>query len=227
MTQKLPPPGHGIRVRVVSVAHVPLLEEHPRPLQFVFVFVAPVAFGAITGYFLGVSEITYLVLSVLGVLGGIGAGYDHVGARAGALRGVIAGALFGGSILVAHEIHGAEPKAHLPQPEILLVAVTTILAIAFGALGGWLRARSLRGPPAPPQQAAVAPPPAPPPAAGGLISLTHGSFEEYRGLGMSVTQANRVIAFRERGGYSSVDDLGRVPGFSRQFLAELKQKLTA
>ena len=215
------------------MAHVPLLEEHPRPLQFVFVFVLPVAFGAITGYFLGVSEVTYLVLSILGVLGGIGAGYDHVGAKAGALRGVIAGSLFGASILVAHEIHGAEPKAHLPEPHILLVVLTTALAVAFGALGGWLRARSLRSPDAPTAVEAAAPPPPPPsqPAApartDGSISLTSGSFEDYRALGMSVTQANRVIAFRDRdGGYSTVDDLDRVPGFSKDFLAELKLRLS-
>ena len=229
------------------MAHVPLLEEHPRPLQFVFVFVLPVAFGAITGYFLGVSEITYLVLSILGVLGGIGAGYDHVGAKAGALRGVFAGSLFGASILIAHELHGAEPKAHLPEPHILLVAITTTLAVAFGALGGWLRARSLRGaespasdspqaaaPPPPPPAAGTPPPPATtapaaaqPATGGGSISLTSGSFEDYRGMGMSVTQANRLIAYRDRdGGYSSVDDLDRIPGFSKHFLAEIKRKLT-
>ena len=57
---------------------------------------------------------TYLVLSVLGVLGGIGAGLDHLGAAAGAKRGLVAGSIFGGSILIAHEIHGAEAEAHLP-----------------------------------------------------------------------------------------------------------------
>jgi hypothetical protein len=103
--------------------------------------VLPVAFGALTGYFLGVSETTYLILSVIGVLGGVGAGFDHAGAAAGAKRGVLAGALFGGSILIAHEIHGADAEAHLPDPAILLVAVTTALGVVFAALGGWLRLR--------------------------------------------------------------------------------------
>src|ERR1700752_3006508 len=125
------------------MSRVPLLAEHPRPVQFVLVFVLPVLFGALVGYFLGISEGVYLVLSVLGILGGLGAGYDHVGARAGAGRGAIAGSLFGASILLAHEIHGAEAKANLPDPAILLVAVTTILGIAFGALGGWGGARAL------------------------------------------------------------------------------------
>jgi hypothetical protein len=235
------------------MAHVPLLEEHPRPLQFVLVFVLPALFGAITGYFLGVSETTYLVLSLIGIVGGIGAGYDHVGAKAGAARGVIAGSVFGAAILLAHEIHGAEPKAHLPEPPILLVVITTVLAVAFAALGGWLRGRSLRTDgaaaiPAPDPQSAQAPAvpgaateagaaaryekppisPAPPAAAPGtVVSLSSGSFEEFRSLGMSVTQARRVVEFRERdGGYTSVDDLDRVPGFSREFLAQLKSRVT-
>lgn len=119
----------------------PLISEHPRWLQFTLAVALPVLYGAVTGYFLGISEVTYLVLSILGVLGGIGAGFDHMGAGAGAKRGIMAGVLFGGSILVAHEIQGADPEADLPEPAILLVVVTTALGCAFGALGGWLRQR--------------------------------------------------------------------------------------
>jgi hypothetical protein len=122
----------------------PLLLEQPRFVQVLLAVVLPALYGALTGYFLGVSEVTYLVLSVLGVLGGIGAGFDHVGAAAGAKRGLIAGSIFGGSILVAHEIHGADATAHLPEPAILLILITTILAVGFGALGGWLRERAAR-----------------------------------------------------------------------------------
>lgn len=119
----------------------PLLKEHPRSVQFLLAVAVPVVYGAITGYFLGVSEITYLVLSILGVIGGIGAGFDHMGAGIGLRRGIVAGLLFGSSILIAHEIHGADAEAHLPDPAIVLVAVTTGLGAAFGALGGWLRQR--------------------------------------------------------------------------------------
>ncbi|HEX2358176.1 MAG TPA: hypothetical protein VHH72_00015 [Solirubrobacterales bacterium] len=122
----------------------PLLTEHPRPVQVLLAIVLPALYGALTGYFLGVSELTYLVLSVLGVLGGIGAGFDHLGAAAGAKRGLLAGSIFGASILIAHEIHGAEPEAHLPDPAILLVVITTALGVAFAALGGWLRERATR-----------------------------------------------------------------------------------
>ena len=122
----------------------PLLHEHPRSIQVLLAVVLPAVYGALTGYFLGVSEATYLVLSVLGVLGGIGAGFDHVGAAAGAKRGLVAGLIFGGSILIAHEIHGADAKADLPDPAILLIVITTILGVGFGALGGWLRERATR-----------------------------------------------------------------------------------
>ncbi len=36
-------------------------------------------------------------------------------------------------------------EADLPEPEILLVSITTGLGGAFGALGGWLRERLQRG----------------------------------------------------------------------------------
>ena len=120
----------------------PLLADHPRAVQGLLAVVLPIAFGALTGYFLGVSEATYVVLSALGILGGIGAGFDHLGVRAGALRGALGGVLFGSSILIAHEVHGAEAEVHLPEPAIVLVAVTTILGVAFGALGGWIRERA-------------------------------------------------------------------------------------
>ena len=119
----------------------PLMSEHPRGLQVVLVGVVPAIYGAITGYFLGVSEPVYLVLSILGILGGFAAGFDHLGAAAGARRGIVAGLVFGAFILIAHELHGADAKAQLPEPAILLVVLTTVLAIAFAAIGGWARGR--------------------------------------------------------------------------------------
>ena len=132
-----------------------MLAEHPRGLQILLAGVVPVVYGAVTGYFLGVSEGTYLVLSLIGVLGGIGAGFDHLGAGAGARRGILAGLLFGGSILIAHEIHGADAKADLPDPAIVLVVITTLLGAAFGAIGGSIRRRATLNAPAPAE-----PPPA-------------------------------------------------------------------
>ena len=225
------------------MAHLPLLAEHPRPLRIFLLLVLPAAFGALTGYMLGVSETTYLILSVLGVLGGIGAGYDHVGAKAGLGRGFVAGLVFGASILIAHEIHGAEATAHLPEPPAMLAVITTVLGMVFGALGGWLRGRAMRKHGIHPTQVReqaeadeaakgpfVKPPlsPAPPLAPPGtVVDLNTGTPEELRSLGLSVTQTRRVVEYREQnGGYSSVDDLDHVVGFPRDFLAQLKPRLT-
>ena len=122
----------------------PLMSEHPRGTQILLMGVVPAIYGAITGFFLGVSEPVYVVLSLLGILGGFAAGFDHLGAGAGARRGIIAGLVFGGFILIAHELHGKDAKAELPEPAILLVVITTVLAVGFAALGGWLRQRAAR-----------------------------------------------------------------------------------
>jgi DNA uptake protein ComE-like DNA-binding protein len=54
------------------------------------------------------------------------------------------------------------------------------------------------------------------------------TFEQLRGLGLSVTQATRVIAYRERkDGFSSLDDLDDLPGMPKDLLDDLKGKLTA
>lgn len=118
-----------------------LLRERPVGLQVVFAGLAPALFGAVTGWALGVNEIAYAVLSVLGIAGGYAAGLEHDGAGEGAVRGVIGGALFGGLILLTHKAIGAEPEAHLPEPEILLVAITTAFGVGLGALGGRRRHR--------------------------------------------------------------------------------------
>ncbi|MGI8846357.1 MAG: hypothetical protein ACR2HC_09350 [Thermoleophilaceae bacterium] len=59
------------------------MRQNPLPMQVLLVVVVPVAFGVVTGIFLGLSEPVYIVLSIIGVVGGVGAGFDHLGAREG------------------------------------------------------------------------------------------------------------------------------------------------
>ncbi len=66
---------------------------------------------------------------------------EHIGGEEGALRGFTGGLLFGTFILVAHELSGSDPKADLPEPEMLLVVLTTVLGVGLGALGGRSRAK--------------------------------------------------------------------------------------
>jgi hypothetical protein len=111
------------------------------PVQIALAVVVPAVFGAICGWLLGVNRTAYLVVSVLALLGGYAAGTEHKGAGEGALRGVLGGTLFGGFILIANELIGKEPKADLPDPKILLVAITLGIGAMLGALGGRARAR--------------------------------------------------------------------------------------
>ena len=113
------------------------LRDRPLPAQIVVAVVVPLVFGAITGYVLGVNEIAYFALvGPIGILGGYLAGMEHKGAGEGALRGLWGGLLFGAAILLVHEATGDEPKAHLQDPKIILVAITTVIGGIMGALGG-------------------------------------------------------------------------------------------
>ena len=64
-----------------------------------------------------------------------------------------------------------------------------------------------------------------PPASSGTIDLNTVSFEQLRAENLSVTQATRLLAHRERlGRFGSVDDLDEVPGFPAGRLEDLKRR---
>lgn len=119
----------------------PLLRERSDGEEFVLLVVLPSLGGAIAGVLLGVSEIAYLIFSLLAIGAGYLGGLEHVGALDGFYRGLVGGMQFGVWILLAHGVLDSEPKAELPDPEILLVAITTILGCLLGALGARRRAR--------------------------------------------------------------------------------------
>ncbi len=110
-------------------------------MQAFLVLGGPVLFGALCGVLLGVSESAYLIATVLSILGGFFAGFEHAGGRGGALRGVVGGTLFGSFILIGHEIHGGEAKADLPDPQLLLILATAAFGSLLGLLGGRVRGR--------------------------------------------------------------------------------------
>ncbi len=120
---------------------VTLLRERGHGAEMALVVAVPSIFGAITGYFLGQSEAVYTVLALLGILGGFVAGLEHEGALEGFYRGLLGGLLFGTAILTANGIVDEPPKAHLPDPEILLISITAGFGAVLGALGGWFRTR--------------------------------------------------------------------------------------
>jgi DNA uptake protein ComE-like DNA-binding protein len=70
-------------------------------------------------------------------------------------------------------------------------------------------------------------PPQPPAAPGGTgsINLNTVTFEQLRQENLSVTQATRLLAHRERlGRFGSVDELDQVPGFPQEVLDDLKSR---
>lgn len=61
---------------------------------------------------------------------------------------------------------------------------------------------------------------------GGQLDLNAATFEELRGLGLSVTLSARLIAYRDvRDGYESLDELNGIPGLSKETLGEIREQL--
>ena len=103
--------------------------------------------------------------------------------------------------------------------------------------GSTSRGRADSGTPvAPPTQSAGSPLQPPPTVStspsstrslSGGVSLNTATFEELREADLSVTQATRILAYRERfGGYTSIEDLERVPGFPPDTVESLRGRFT-
>ena len=122
---------------------IPMWEEMSPGRKAWEVLFAPIVWGIACGLALGVSEPLYLIGVVIGILGGIGGGMQHSTQSQALLRGLWAGLLFGIAILLGFELGGeAEPAAHLQDPRILLLLLTTIPALPLHWLGWKLRSRS-------------------------------------------------------------------------------------
>jgi hypothetical protein len=116
----------------------------PRPVQVQIAGLGPLLFGAVCGFVLSESATGWWVLQALAALGGLAGGLDHDGPRPGALRGLVAGALFGAGIVLAHAISGEQPLAQVPSPIGSLVIVTAVLGTLLGAIGGVAGRRTRR-----------------------------------------------------------------------------------
>jgi hypothetical protein len=126
------------------VQHVKLLKDRTNAEEMVIVLVIPLLFGALAGWMLGVSEPVYVTLTLLGILGGLAAGLEHEYALEGFYRGLLGGLLFGFGILFTHGVIGAEAKAHLIEPEVVLIGFTAAFGAGLGALGGRMREKRIK-----------------------------------------------------------------------------------
>lgn len=120
----------------------PLFRERPRAARIALGLVAPVAFGALCGYLLGASQPWFNILMLLAGLGGVGAGFEHLGPREGALRGIVGGVLFAAALLVCFRVRALPARVPLPLPLPGMVVVYAVMGAPLGALGGRLRQRS-------------------------------------------------------------------------------------
>ncbi|MSO42116.1 MAG: hypothetical protein EXQ70_09550 [Solirubrobacterales bacterium] len=133
------------------------------------------------------------------------------------------------------EASDAEDKPDAPAPD------RGMLGRIFGGAGQAQREEVQEPEPQEPEGAPAETPsvpaatPPPPPIEepeqtvpeGETINLNGATFEQLREAGFSVTQATRVITYRERqSGFKSVDDLDAVPGMPRSFLRNAKRRLT-
>ena len=120
--------------------------ERPFVLQLVGGIVVPAVFGILTGFTLSVNEILYYVLSgPIAIVGGFLGGVEHRETGEGFMRGAVGGLIFGSFILLGNEmLDPDETKAHLPDPQVGLVFVTTIGGAILGSLGARWRNRQER-----------------------------------------------------------------------------------
>ncbi|HEY4427043.1 MAG TPA: hypothetical protein VGN08_02450 [Solirubrobacteraceae bacterium] len=122
-----------------------LFRDRPRPVQIITGGIVPAVIGALAGVLVGVSTGAYWVVAILAGVGGFLAGFEHQDGWGGADRGLVGGAIYGTSLLVAHAIAGTHAKVSLGSFPPLLAVVTAIVGMLIGAAGGRV-GRALRRP---------------------------------------------------------------------------------
>src|SRR4051794_5006772 len=130
-----------------------LWASRPWPLRILLATVPPALFGSLCGWVLGVSKVAYIILAIpVAILLQLLVGLEHRNRAEAAARGFVAGAFFGGFILIVNQLLiDTEPKFHLQDPKGQLAVVTAPFRGGLARLGA-----GLRGPPPPPR-----PPPLP------------------------------------------------------------------
>jgi hypothetical protein len=120
-----------------------LFRDRERPAQIVLGGVVPAIAGAIAGVLVGVSSGAYWGYAAVIAIASVLAGFEHLDGWGGADRGLVAGAIYGVGLLLAHLIAGTTAKVSLGSFPPLLAVITAIAGMLLSAAGGWL-ARVLR-----------------------------------------------------------------------------------
>jgi hypothetical protein len=119
----------------------PLWASRPWPLRIVLATVPSAAYGALCGWVLGVSEVAYIILAIpLAILLQLVVGLEHRNRAEAAARGFVAGACFGGFILIVNQLLiDTEPQFHIEDPKWQLAIVTAVSGAGLAWLGAGLR----------------------------------------------------------------------------------------
>ncbi len=134
--------GAGTEAEEAEHSKLPhLWSSRPWPLRIFLATVPPAAFGSLCGWVLGVSEIAYIILAIpLAILLQVAVGLEHRNRAEAAARGVVAGACFGGFILIVNQLLiDTEPKFHIEDPKWQLAIVTAVFGAGLAWLGAGLR----------------------------------------------------------------------------------------
>jgi hypothetical protein len=118
-----------------------LWASRPWPLRIALATVPSAAYGSLCGWVLGVSEIAYIILAIpVAILLQVAVGLEHHNRAEAAARGFVAGACFGGFILIVNQLLiDTEPKFHLEDPKWQLAIVTAVFGAGLAWLGAGLR----------------------------------------------------------------------------------------
>ncbi|HKP20298.1 MAG TPA: hypothetical protein VJT68_02200 [Thermoleophilaceae bacterium] len=118
-----------------------LWAERSWPVRIFLATVPSAAYGALCGWVLGVSKIAYIILAIpVAILLQLLVGLEHRHRGEAAARGFVAGAFFGGFILIVNQLLiDTEPKFHLEDPKWQLAIVTAVFGAGLAWLGAGLR----------------------------------------------------------------------------------------
>jgi len=113
-----------------------LFRDRERPAQIVMGGVVPAVAGAIAGVLVGVSSGAYWGYAAVIALGSVVAGFEHQDGWGGADRGLVAGAIYGTALLLAHALVGTHAKVSLGSFPPFLAVVTAIAGMLLTGVGG-------------------------------------------------------------------------------------------
>jgi hypothetical protein len=119
----------------------PLFSSRPLSVRVALAGVIPAALGIVVGLLLDVSSGAYLAGNLVAIIGGFLAGHEHDSFGGAALRGLIAGLVFGVFVLVGHELTGGETTDDLPDPEWVLIPIAGVFSVGLALLGAASRRR--------------------------------------------------------------------------------------